>query len=186
MVKKKTKQIARKQQIIFGTLIVAIGLMAAAVVGAYAQTAYVNAQNEARKQRIMDIYDSLALGEYYIPQFYDVFGDKRVYEYDSSRTQSSMISYTHGDTVSNTVKELKQKAAAAGFVLFDEPYEGGQQHFKSDNNEYLRITVDSKLRADAFHNASIMGQSIDAALKIDPNSGPVNVTIKVNLDDNNE
>lgn len=186
MVKKKTKQTARKKQIIFGSLIVAIGLMAAVVVGAYMHATYVNVQNEARKQRIMDIYDSLALGKDYIPQYYDVFGDKRVYDYDSSRTRSSMIIYTHGDTVSNTVEELKQKAATAGFVLFDEPYEGGQQHFKSKNNEYLRISVDSKLRMDAFHNAYIMGQSVETASKIDKNAGPVNVTIKVNLDDNNE
>ena len=57
--------------------------------------------------------------------------------------------------------------------------------YKSPRNEYLRVSVESKTRGDDFFNKSQMGLSIND-ITTSPNAGPSNVTIKVNLDDNNE
>ena len=163
--------------------------MAVLVVGAFV---YANRANvEARKDRIVAIYDSLKLGDEYQLTSSDIFGEKRVYEWDSSRTYSSSKEYDRGANVDTTVAELKKSIENAGFTYFDEPYQGSwihQYHYKSDKNEYLRLSVMSKPKWDASRYDALMGRTefSDAFFNADPNTGPSMVTIKVNLDDNNE
>lgn len=184
--KKKTKKLKQ------GYFFISLGLVAMAVlvVGAFT---FVNRVNvEARKDRIVAIYDSLKLGDEYQLTNSDVFGDKRVYEWDSSRTYSSSKEYVRGANVDVTIADLKKSIEAAGFHYFDEPYPGSwsyQYHFKSDKNEYIRLSVVSKPKWDAGRNEILMNRenpTTYAFHSLDSNAGPSNVTIKVNLDDNNE
>ena len=143
-----------------------------------------------RLVRIKAVYANLNLGDDYTVTSANVFGDKRVYEWDSSRTYSSEIDYLHGDTVSNTVADLDAKIKASGFAFIDEPYPGSgavQYHYKSPNGTYIRLTVGSKQYYDALTNATVMKEDTGSVLEtIDTNAAPSQVTIKVNLDDNNE
>lgn len=144
---------------------------------------------QQRYDRITSIYDNFKLGESYPVESANVFGDKRVYEGDKSRSYSSSVEYLRGDTVSNTVADVDTKIKASGFAFFDEPYPGSkevQYHYKSKNNEYVRLTVKSKPYMDAMLNANAMKQGNGAMQNMDANQGPSLVTIKVNLDDNNE
>jgi len=148
-------------------------------------------QRTARLERINDIYASINLdGKEYIVTDKNVFGDKRPYEYDSSRSYSSAIEYLHADTVSSTFAELDAKIKAAGFSFVDEPYPGAAQkqyHYKSADGEYVRLSVSSKPYNDAWQNAMLMtGKAPKNLDTIDKNAGPAAVTLKVNLDDNNE
>jgi hypothetical protein len=164
------------------TTVVVIGFFAHKVVSANVA--------QQRYDRITAIYDSFELGNDYLPQLLDVFGDKRVYGWDKSRTFSSTVGYVHGDTVSNTVADVDGKIKAAGFTFFDEPYPGSravQYHYKSKDGEYVRLTVESKPYRDAWQNSQAMGKDTPSNLdKMNTNAGPSVVTIKVNLDDNNE
>jgi len=144
--------------------------------------------NRARYNKIVAVYNSIDVGSEYLLQRDEVFGDKRVYEYDAGRTTSSARYYTRGANVDVTARELDEKIKAAGFEFFDEPYAGSlqkQYHYKKDG-VYVRLSVDSKLRSDAFFNTFWMKGNMDALNTIDPNAGPSDVIIKVNLDDNNE
>jgi len=164
--------------------------VAAVVVLALFASQMVARQNaQARLDRINQIYASLNLDDTYLLANSHVFGDKRVYEWDKSRTYSSEQDYIKGDTVSNTVAELDAKIKAAGFGFIDEPYPGTkatQYHYKSSKGEYIRLTVESKPYWDATSNAAVMNQSLENIDSMDPNAGPSKITIKVNLDDNNE
>lgn len=197
--KKKTRQTkkphhAHKKH---GFIIVAIGIILLAfvsgVAGYHLNTWLTNQSagpNNERLSRITNIYRSLALGDDYRFESSDIFGDKRVYEWDKSRTYSSSQTYQRGATVSETVADLRQKIEAAGFTYFEEPYPGSayvQLHFKSAKAEYLRLTVSSKPRDDAIRSSVIMQKDISSeAIELDKNTGPSNIVIKVNLDDNNE
>lgn len=147
-----------------------------------------------RLSRIKNIYASLQLNdEAYTVTYANVFGDKRPYEGEmgkEGRTYSSQITYSHGDSVSNTVAELDKKIKAAGFVFKEEPYPGStyvQYHYKSAAGEWIRLTVSSKPYSDAFYNAQSMGKEVPQSVyEMDKNAGPSEVVIKVNLDDNNE
>lgn len=149
---------------------------------------------EPREQRIKEIFSSLNLSDKYIIQDEEISGEKRVYEYDSSRSFSSYREYLRAATLSDTVKELDGAIKAAGFTFTDEPYAGSvgstQYHYKSNKNEYVRLSVTSKPRMDAFQNFALMNSGAESfpesIFEIDPNAGPSKVTIKVNLDDNNE
>jgi hypothetical protein len=154
------------------------------------QTRQSAAPDKDRLGRITTIYKNLTLGSDYQLVHADVFGDKRVYEWDQGRTYSSAQTYTRGASVNVTVAELRQKIEAAGFTYFEEPYPGSaniELHFTSPKKEYIRLSVSSKPRDDALRNDAIMGNQLSTtALNLDPNAGPSTVTIKVNLDDNNE
>jgi hypothetical protein len=149
-----------------------------------------NITNGIRLGRINDIYTKINVSDKYIPHFQDVFGDKRPYNNDKSRSTSSEKGYFRGASVDVTVKELDAAIKMAGFVFIDEPDKGSpdvQYHYKSVRGEYVRLSVSSKLRADAFQNSYLMtGEYKQSTFSIDPNVGPSNVVIKVNLDDNNE
>ena len=175
--------------------VVSIGIFLVAVTSvvviAYLANNIVTAStNQARLNRINAIYASINVGDSYTPTNTNVFGDKRVYSWDKSRTYSSEIDYVHADTVSNTVADLDAKIKAAGFTFFEEPYPGGafvEYHYKSAKGEYVRLNVSSKPYNDALSNAAMMSKDIPAsAFAMDKNAGPSKVILKVNLDDNNE
>jgi hypothetical protein len=190
----KGKAVARPLTWKFYTVAIGIFLIAVTtvVVIALLASSYVaNQQTQARLDRINAIYTSLSMGEAYKVQRVNVFGDKRVYNWDAGRTYSSEIDYTRGASVSSTVTELDTKIKAAGFTFVGEPYPGStnvQYHYKSSKGEYIRLTVSSKPRDDALKNAYLMDKNAapESATTMDTNAGPSNVIIKVNLDDNNE
>lgn len=188
MIKKSSKRVSKiKREIILVSIVATVLAVAGILTFAYILPA---ANNNIRKERIVAIYDSLKLDKTYLPTYESVFGEKRVYSYDAGRSYSSSKLYVRGANVDTTVAELKTAVTAAGFSYVGEPYPGStavQLHYKSAKNEYIRFTVDSKPRMDAFFNESHMGIKWTAAdFALDPNAGPSNVTIKVNLDDNNE
>lgn len=183
----KAKHTIKHKRFVIDAIIVAVVLLIASVVALFI---YPSITNASRKERIVQIYDSLQLSDDYITTYDNVFGDKRVYEWDAGRTYSSSRHYLRGADVDVTTAELKKLITDAGFVFFDEPYPGAadtQLHFKSDKGEYIRLSVSSKLRDDDSQNKRLMGVAMtDADFNLDWNSGPSTVIIKVNLDDNNE
>lgn len=76
--------------------------------------------------------------------------------------------YLRGAAVADTTRELNEKITAAGA------------------SEVVAIEVVSKPYFDYKINRSVMGESLQGLSQLDPNEGPSMVTIKVNLDDNNE
>lgn len=149
------------------------------------------AHTAERLARIEGIYKSLELSDKYRIEGVNVFGEKRVYDWDSSRTFSSSMEYLRGENVDVTFAEVDRLIKEAGFEFIDEPYPGAiskQHHYKSNRGEYIRLTVSSKLYDDAFLNAFVMDSAKlkDVSETVDVNAGPSNVLIKVNLDDNNE
>lgn len=142
-----------------------------------------------RKDRITSIFNSLKIdGQKYTLTYESVLGNKNSYEWDSSRSYSSVRTYVRGANVDTTVAELKQAITKTDFKFYEEPYPGSTDFmyiYKSPKNEYLRVSVSSKSREDDFYNRWFMGLSTDD-ITTSPNAGPSNVTIKVNLDDNNE
>jgi len=192
-VKSKKKAKAAPQTWRFYVVSVGIFLVAVAtviVIGLLTSSYIVNNMQKARLDRINGIYTSLHIDDTYTLQKMNVFGDKRVYDWDKSRSYSSEVDYLHGDTVSNTVAQLDAKIKAAGFMFVDEPYPGSvqvQYHYKSADGEYIRLTVSSKPYDDAWQYAISMGKEpSDSIFSMDKNAGPASVVIKVNLDDNNE
>lgn len=141
---------------------------------------------ESRLNQINAIYTSLNLGDSYRGVKSDIFGDKRVYSWDKSRTYSSSAELTHNDTVSNTFADLKTKIEAAGFKQFETDYNGSidmQYHFKNSKNQYVRVSVVPKLVEDVMMYGDMYANALQNS---DKNAAPSYVTIKVNLDDNNE
>lgn len=200
MAKTKTKKTTKKssrQPKKQGFIFIAIGILLLIVGSVFAgyelhtwQEQQAAAPDNARLARITSIYKSLNLGPDYQLQTSSIFGDKRVYSSDSGRTHASSQTYQRGAAVNVTAADLRKSIEAAGFAFYDKPNYGPQiieEHFKSANNEYVRMSVTSKPRDDAFRDQMLMGNSSDlsAARAIDVNAGPSNVTIEVNLDDNN-
>lgn len=141
--------------------------------------------SQTRVDRISAIYTSFNLGDSYRAAASNVFGDKRVYDWDKGRTYSSSVEYGHNDTVSNTYSDLKKKIEAAGFKYFQTEYAGSIaqiDEYKSDAGEYVRVRVESSDVRDMTTYGT--PTSVDDIL--DTNAAPSYVTIKVNLDDNNE
>jgi hypothetical protein len=166
-------------------------VVATLIVAAYTAAGFISKhQNDDRLDRINGIYTSLNLDGSYVLQDSNIFGDKRVYSYDKSRTTSSSVKYVRADTVSNTVADVDAKIKAAGYTFVDEPYAGSvyvQYHYKSAKGEYIRLTVSSKPYDDAVFNTFQMKKEFDSSLdSLDKNAGPSTVLVKVNLDDNNE
>jgi len=142
--------------------------------------------NQNRLNNITSIYTSLSLGDSYRGATSNLFGDKRVYSWDNGRTYSSSIEYGHNDTVSNTFADLKKKIESAGFKYFETDYANSvsqQYHFKNDKNEYVRVSVVTKAWQDMLTYGALSAEDWQ---NVDKNAAPSYVTIKVNLDDNNE
>lgn len=170
-----------------------IAIFSIIMIASWAIGGIINANNQARLDRIEAIYANLKLDtdEFQVTH-QNVFGDKRVYEWDEGRSYSSVVKYVYGDTVTNTFDKLDSKIREAGFKFVDEPYPGAmakQYHYKSENGEYVRLTVSSKLYDDVMRNTAIMKEDFTAAVEAaskNVDAGPSNIVIKVNLDDNNE
>ena len=142
--------------------------------------------NSERLHRIQDIYASLKLDASYRGVHSNVFGDKRAYSWDTGRTFSSSIEYAHNDTPANTRADLQKKIESAGFTKVGEAYEGSttpQDHYRNSAGEYVRVSVSSKYVQDALTYGTL---SADNPLINHKDEAPTYVTIKVNLDDNNE
>lgn len=167
----------------------AFGVAAGVIVIALSANTILGAVMSAtRLSQINAIYGSLKLGNEYSLVSESVFGDKRVYQYDKGRTQSSQKIYMRQADVDVTVAELRAKIDAAGFKYIGEPYPGSLQtqlHFESKDHHYIRLTVSS------YHRDSVARSGDMSLLEIydkshSPKEAPSEVTIKVNLDDNNE
>lgn len=187
----KAKHTNKRQKILFSGIIFLIAAGALVVLGSWGIQTVIQANNNARLTRIEAIYKSLDLDDTYQVTRTNVFGDKRPYEQDKSRSYSSEIEYVHADTVKNTVAALDTKIKAAGFSFFEEPYPGStfvEYHYKSAKGEYVRLNVESKPYVDAIRNSFLMNKdkTPESVFAMDKDAGPANVTIKVNLDDNNE
>lgn len=152
-----------------------------------------NAEKNERISRIKDVYKSIAVEESCSERAginVNIFGDKRVYPEDKGRTFSSSITCSRGDTVTNTAEYFDRQITQAGFTKIDEPYPGSvfkEYHYKNDDGVYVRLTVSSKPYDDTIQNETLLnGSKMTIPENFDTNAGPSNVTVKVNLDDNNE
>jgi hypothetical protein len=197
MVKKKTKKttkhissnqthiLLKKSLGLYAILVFVLFILLS--ISAFTVHQYATARTSAvRLHRIQAIYQNLNLDSSYRPVESNLFGDKRVYSWDKSRSASSSIEYGHNDTSANTRTDLAKKIEAAGFTKIGSIYEGSispQDHYKDGAGEYIRVSVLSK----AWKDSMTYGVPTQEELyKLDPSSAPVYVTIKVNLDDNNE
>ena len=192
--KKKSSLKTRKQhdhqlrhRIIVGAGIVVIAALAGLVL---ALVIVPTTTNDMRLSRINAIYKSIPLPENTYFNTENVFGDKRLYDYDKGRSTSSVKTFVVAKPVDETTTAIDKAIKDAGYTFFEEAYPGStskQYHYKTNKGEYIRLTVSSKLRDDAASNEILMnGKLSDEFFKIDPNAGPSKVTLKVNLDDNNE
>lgn len=140
--------------------------------------------DQQRLDRINAIYASIGLdtNNSYSLTSSDVFGNKKVYEWSEGRSYSSVKYYQREASVDQTMSEIIPLIEKAGFAYLDEPYPGGygslQYHFKSAAGEYVRLSVDSM---PYFENTDTHNSNQQSSF-----AGPSRVTLKVNLDDNNE
>ena len=186
--KTDTHLMVRRSLIGYSVLVFVLFFLLASTIHLFLQLAE-NKTNTERLTRIQSIYSSLQLGNDYRPSNIDVFGDKRPYEghpeFATGRSHSSKIEYGHNDTPSNTRADLRKKIETAGFKWIDEVYEQSvapQDHYKNDDGEYIRVTVQS---ARVQHNI-LYGLTSDEPMAQYKDEAPTYVTTKVNLDDNNE
>jgi len=146
--------------------------------------------NSIRLQRINQIYSSIKLPENTYFNTENIFGDKRPYSYDKNRTTSSVKTFVVAKTVNDTADLMDKSIKAAGYTFFEQLYPDStskEYHYKTSKNEYIRLNVTSKYRSDIGSDEVLMnGTFSEDFFKIDPNAGPSTVTLKVNLDDNNE
>ena len=174
-----------KRQIVRFILVTFVAFVFLAISSYAIDRLVIEHNDQARLDRIYAIYSSLQLDSSYRSVKSDVFGDKRVYSWDAGRTYSSSAEFGHNDTVSNTFADLKKKIEAAGFTMFETAYDNSvamQYHFKDAKNEYVRLSVETS----KMHDMVVYGTPTSVADIGDTNAAPSYVTIKVNLDDNNE
>ncbi len=186
--RKSAKTVNSKKNLALSIGVIILALVALIVASIVVAQSIAASHIAERKDRIESIYASLNLGDGLVKEQVNIFGDKRPYEWDKSRSYSSSVTYVSPKPVDETFAELDAKIRAAGFEMFDEPYPGSvnkQYHYKK-GGAYVRLSVSSKLRDDAFFNTHWTDGDTTQLDSIDPNAGPSNVTIKVNLDDNNE
>lgn len=192
MKKSSLKKASRKPFITIGNtllnkaLVGIVSLLVAAMIITGLMTGYMKYTNSQRLDRIQSIYASLKLDDSYREARSDIFGDKRVYDWDKGRTWSSSIEYGKNSSRSETFNDLKKRITAAGFKQIPGPNYGEvarQDHYKSDKNEYIRVSVDTS----AVYDGILYGTDWPSPQTKDATeNAPVYVTIKVNLDDNNE
>lgn len=188
MVKQKSR--SRKNRAgISREKIILISAIVFIVVSLFTITSYIlipKMISESRKNRILDTYAKINLGDDYAIESQNIFGEKQVYEWDKSRRYSSSRDLIRGKNVDDTVQDLQTHIIKAGFKLIDHPYPY-QWQYKSNDNIYVRFNVLSKPRMEYIQNQSMMGEAVNMSVsKIDANTGPSLITLKINLDDNNE
>jgi len=198
MVKKKTHSkkhftrtnthfMVRRSLLVYALLVFVLFFMLSTSVYLFVKLAEHKANTE-RLNQINGIYHSLNLDESYRPARSDVFGDKRVYDWDKNRSYSSVVEYAHNDSPANTRIALTKKIEATGFKKVGSAYEGSiavQDHFKNDKGQYVRLTVTNKIIQDEMIYGPAFTDLGNPA-RMDTTTAPSYVTIKVNLDDNNE
>jgi hypothetical protein len=139
-------------------------------------------EKQARKEKIEAIYSKIIAGEAYVLKSETVVGEKVLYGSDKTRSRSSLKVYTGNMNVDKAAADLKQKIESVGYVSDGEQYNNQNAigyHFKSTDNTYVRLSVTGR----TFNEVQ---ETLEDLNKIDPNSGPVEVKIRVNIDDNNE
>lgn len=145
----------------------------------------VNKHNTTRYNDISAIYDGLKLGPEYREISSNIFGEKRTYTSDKNRSYASSITYGHNDTPANTSAELKKRAEASGFTYLQTSHEGTANpvmEFKNKDDQWLRIAVTSKSTQDTY----MYGLPAGDPASDHSNEAPSHVSIKVNLDSNND
>ena len=180
-----THFLLRKSLFIYSLIVFVAFVLVSVSAYAFVQLAEYRTSH-TRLNEISSVYSSLNLDESYRVAKADVFGDKREYSWDNSRTYSSSVEYGKNASVSATFDDLKKRIEQAGFVQIEGPDYGPaarQDHYKSSDGKYIRVSVESK----AWHDAMLYGLETPAPESPEAfETGPVYVTIKVNLDDNNE
>ena len=190
---KRTKVIRKhhdhhiRHRIIMGSGIVVIALLLGLV---FSLIILPRIGNNIRLYRINQIYSSIQLPQNTYFNTENIFGDKRPYQYDSSRTMASVKTFVVAKDVSDTATLMDKAIKAAGYTFFEQAYPDStskEYHYKSSKNEYIRLDVTSKYRNDIASDDELMTGTLPTDFfKIDPNAGPSTVTLKVNLDDDNE
>jgi hypothetical protein len=146
----------------------------------------VNYQGNQRQSKIEDVYSSLNLDDSYRSESSNILREKVVYEWDASRSYSSVMTFGRNAGREETFQDLKSKIEAAGFEQIEGPGYGDiarQDHYKNSAGQYIRVTVETRAMYDSIlYGTDYPEATSEAALE----TGPVHVTIKVNLDDNNE
>lgn len=143
--------------------------------------------NKGRLNEVIAIYDGLKLDDSYNSLHANIFGDKRVYEWDKGRTYSSEVEYFHNATPLDTRADLRKKAEAEGFTFVQTEYGESIQpidEYKNSKGNYIRVSVMSQPTYESlflYRNFSADNPLIDHK-----DEAPTHIVIKVNLDDNNE
>lgn len=180
-----THFLLRKSLFIYSLIVFVAFVLVSATAYTFVQLAEYRTSH-TRLSEISSIYSSLNLDESYRIAKSDVFGDKREYSWDSSRSFSSSVEYGRNASVSDTFADLKNRIELAGFEQIEGPDYGPiarQDHYKNSDGQYIRVSVQSR----AWYDAMLYGLETPAAQTPEATEvGPVYVTIKVNLDDNNE
>lgn len=144
--------------------------------------------DQKRFDKIDYIYSSLNLDDSYRMVDSDVFGDKRVYDWDDGRTFSSQKEFKRDADRSDTFDDLRERITTAGFDQISGPGYGDaarQDHYKSSEGEYIRVSIYTEALYLAMFSQDKTEYPKPGSTK-QLETGPVYVTIKVNLDDNNE
>ncbi len=195
MIKKKssTKHISHtkthillKKSLAVYALLVFVLFFTTALAGYAVYSSMITRSDNIRLERIQNVYSNLNLDDSYRIAKSDVFGDKRPYDSGEGRSFSSSTEYGHNDTPANTRAALVKQIEQAGFTRIGGAYDGSispQDHFKNNDGVYVRLSVTSKYAQDSIVYG---GQTTDDPLINHKDEGPTYVTIKVNLDDNNE
>lgn len=181
----KTHILLRKGLVVYAMIVfiafVMISLSALALVSAkHTYTVY------ERENRIAAIYNGLNLDDSYQVDYANVFGEKRAYPWDSSRTMASSVSYGRNAGRDATFADINTRIVNAGFEQIEGPNYGEvarQDHYTNEFGEFIRVSIETRAQRDA----SVYGTEAPSpdSIAADKN-GPVYVTIRVNLDDNNE
>lgn len=189
-VKKPTKQQQNKHhirhRIIVGLSVVVVALLLGLI---FTLIIIPKIHNDIRLNRINEIYSSIKLPQNVYAEADTVFGDKRIYSYDTSKSIPSSETFVVAKTVTDTFNTLDTAIKAAGYTPLAQANPDTvtkEAHYKTGKGEYIILNVESKLRLDAFQNELWMNDKSGGFNQIDSNAGPSLVTLKVNLDDNNE
>lgn len=181
----KTHIMLKKGLVVYSAIVFVLFILISLSAFTVAET-YRIYQESQREERIVSIYNAINLDNEYRVVSSNIFGEKRPYEWDNSRSYASSIEGGHYDTPANTTKKLTEKIEAAGFGFIGTEYEGSlypQYHFKNNSGEYVRLTVSSA----AAQNRDIYGTSYEKVItEAEQKAAPSYFVIKVNLDDNNE
>ncbi|HEY8886416.1 MAG TPA: hypothetical protein VIM31_02885 [Candidatus Microsaccharimonas sp.] len=190
MAKKYTKQQHEKHQkrhrIIVGLSIVVVAVLLGLI---FSFIIIPKVINDTRLNRINHIFSSIQGPALVYDETDHIFGDKRLYEWDASRSYASSKTLVVGKTVTDAFDLFDKAIVAAGYTPVQDAHPNSvvkERTYKTPRGEYVYLDAVSKLRTDAFQNQVWMGSTENNFRNIDPNAGPASVTLRVNLDDNNE